>query len=511
MSVDSLPGLGDPAFGRLDTLLVVRWIAVLAMTSMVGTGRASPSCELLADAETVAASPETVWGDRVWGAIDEAIGRLDPMPGPRLAWVELGAVSGAWYCRGADAIFASRALLEYAWLGRASDGADMLAFVLAHELAHRRFDTAMTKGPFLDASTCTGAGLARELEADERAAFLVALADDARHAGRRFSPWRLERQSTLAHYLMDVGAGHCAEARAQRLSAALLRMEGFGDAFELALALAFAPVDVAPMGRMPPRTRALDLLERLDAALNPTSGWARVPELGALIAWLHAQRVASLEGRGCEAPFPRHPAATPFDALGARAPNPADVAAAIAAGRAALARARTRRLPRALLEPIERCLATPHALGQAQAPPPGPRRQPAVQAPTPGTQPSLEGALEALALAVEAGCEGGSLRTTELEGLGRLEMNEAPAKTCLTLQGEDPLRVTVLRPDDGLIASLEAWRAQCAVFGQGVGDDGSAVHGARCPTIDRAADEAWTLFARGSDVERIIRVDHGGP
>ncbi len=466
-------------------------------SALVSRARALPTCERLQHSDEAVRSPETAWGERVWQAVDQARARLDPTAGPRLVWVELGALSGAWYCRAADTIFASRALLEYAWLGRATDGADMLGFVLAHELAHRRFDDSASGWPFLDQSTCVRTRIARELEADERAAFLVALAHDPQTPGRRLSPWRLERKSTLAHYLIDVGADHCTEPRAQALNRALLGMEGFGDAFELALALAFAPVDVAPAGGTAPRSRALALLEGIDAALNPPDGWARVPELAALIAWLQVQRAASLDGRVCEAPFPRHAAATPFDALGGRAPDPDGLAAARAAAREALERARRRRLPRELIRPIERCLASFEA----------PRREitqpPRLDAPP---LPGFDAVLELLALSFEAPCEQGSVRTTELTGLGRLEVVESPERTCFTLHGQHPTRVVVLRPADALAASLDAWRGGCVVFGQGVGDDGGTVHGARCAGVDRAAEDGWTLFARGREIERIVRV-----
>jgi len=155
---------------------------------------------------------------------------------PLIEVVDLGPVTGAWYCRGADAIYLSRALVIWAYLGREVDGADFVAFVVGHELAHRHAEPG---APGDGAWTLVGEGpadLTGEVAADAWAAVVTAVAREP-SSGRCLSPWAMARRRTIEHYLVDeVGAdpgGAEWSGRRAALLGALDRLDALGGAAAL--------------------------------------------------------------------------------------------------------------------------------------------------------------------------------------------------------------------------------------------------------------------------------------
>ena len=476
-----------------------RWILLGGALAFAAPAQAAgPSCAELARAARAGSHDAAVaWALPVARAVVDAARRIEPGTGaPTLDVVALGPVTGAWYCRGRDAVYVTEALARYAHLGRASDGADFLAFVVAHELAHRRFDAA-GEGEARAFEALGAAAAAREAAADGRAAFLAALARNP-WSGRGFSPWRLERDGTLEQYLLDEVGVRPGSAEGTRrvvaLREALGRMGELAELYELALGLACAPLAGA-RGASDARDVAGRLLARLDRALNPAEGWAKVPELALVRALLHAERAARARGLGCEVAYAREAALSPFDALGARGGEAVDVGAELGLARGALEDARRRGLGAAWLGPVERCLARVAAAPARVGVAPGGARA--------ARGGAGEVAVERLALAAERLCA----RAGAPSGAAGIAVARGEdGARCFRVAEAGGLEVALLAPASGPEGARATWAGACELFGRGVGDDGSEAVGAVCPGVDGALPRAWTLFMRGEVVLRVVRV-----
>ena len=485
---------------------MLRFVLAMVLLAATPAHAATPTCRTLEGAPRIDAGDRVVeWAAPIVDAVVAAEERLDPTRArPRIAFVALGSTTGAWFCADRDAVFVAQGLLEYAELGRASDGADFLAFVVSHELAHRRFDGDPRATSAKGFGGAEAGGLAREVAADERGTFLVALARDPR-SGRGFSPWRLERNATLEHFLVDevgVAPGSVEGVRrVEALRAALARMSELAEVYSVALALAFAPLEAAGDGvGVGPRDQAGALLAHLDAALNPATGWARVPELSVIRALLHVRRAAQARGVDCPVSYGGQPALSPFDALGARGAAAVDVGRELAAARRALDDARTRRLPAALVGPVARCLER-----VAAAPAHATSANLVLGAPGGGAVDDL--AIERLALAAETACDkdSGSGRVIALAD-ATLWAGGGAGNRCYRAGLGANAAVALLEALEPEAMDLETWSGACDVFGHGVGDDGTEAFGAYCSGVDAGRMRAWTLFARDGQVERVVRI-----
>lgn len=508
------------------------WLVALTVVLATQGALASPC-------EAPSASPEpaqAAFGGAVVGSVLAAHARLEAGPRPAVVWVGAGHGEGAWYCPGRDVIAVSLSLLDYAWRGRATDGADLLAFVIAHELAHRRFDPPASAARFAGSSACpTDEVAAAEARADERASFLLALAHNP-FTARAFSPFALERRGSVESLLVhEHGWSPACQATRQRAAAlarAADRMAELGAMYEAATLLAFAP-DAGPGDG---RAIALALLDHM--ARSSDGPWAPLPELDLLRAVVHLDRAQSarswcppdLAQAGltpdpcawtCAVPFPAHAALSPFDNAGRRASSSIVGAAELARARALLASARARGLHPAQVDGVEVCLsfaeAAPErglallrradpreprvaealsllkrqrALLSASAPlhteawydelglagppdPPPPTEPPALPDPSP-CEPTHSVALPGWHLSIGRGC------LTADGPLTRLLVRDAPAG-----------------------GPLAPWLTHCALTRAGFSDDGARVQGARCP-----GDSAtWLIQSKGARVSRLSRVD----
>lgn len=261
-------------------------LAAMLCLATAAIARPRATCETLAAAPPVADGEGLAWAATIWRAVDATDRRLSAQAtSPTIHWVggPAGASSGAWYCPDNDTIHITAALLEYAWAGRRVDGGSLLAFVLAHELAHRRFEPRSPRS-MVDDAACEAIPWA-EVRADERAAFLMALSPDPA-TGRAFSPFQLDRRGTLVDFFAsELGWPTGCRALAARVEAvhgAVARMRELGRAYDTAIALAL--IDAAPP-RLP------ELLAAIDAAVNgAANGWNAVPELKLARALLHLSR-----------------------------------------------------------------------------------------------------------------------------------------------------------------------------------------------------------------------------
>lgn len=173
-------------------------------------------------------------------------------------------------------------------------GEDMLAFVIAHELAHWRFDHDERA---LGANACPTVGTTIEADADLRAVFLMALARRPKPSeGRpRFDPAALRASGMLTELFVDE-LGWPADCEALRVRLArfddgLRRFADFHTVFDIATVLAFA----ADADRT---TVVLSALESLDFDLNTarserTGDFAALPELRLLRAIAYLERAAA--------------------------------------------------------------------------------------------------------------------------------------------------------------------------------------------------------------------------
>jgi len=345
----------------------------LIVTALASTtsALAAPTCATLAAhprADPHEAS--TTWASDTWSSVLAAYLRHDPSAAsPKLAVLAASPLeAGAWFCTSADTVYLSQALLDYAWLGRASDGADLLAFTLSHELAHRRFDVG-DRG-FAD-DTCPPSDSALEALADRRATFLMATASNPA-TGRGYSPFSLARRDALATFFAaELGWSRGCPALSERLtsvSVALAHIDDLALVWNLAIDLTFAAPTVA--------LEFIDALQPTSAKMAPPSTpWDSLPELELLAAQTHLERASDagwcppeLAGSGldpdpctlrCIPITPRHARLSPRDRDGLRGTHetPVDAAVERAAARTRLVRARALGISTQALAGPTACLA----------------------------------------------------------------------------------------------------------------------------------------------------------
>lgn len=527
--------LPEPTLRPSRALLTAAWLWVALFAPAAS---ASP-CEA---ALATPAPPQAAFGAAIAQSVLDAHARLEAGERPSVEWVD--GDRGAWYCRAQDAVRVSLGLLDYAWRGRASDGADLLAFVIAHELAHRRFDRDHRMSG-LTGEACPDADTARrEARADERAAFLLALAVDP-FERRAFSPFSLARRDALAALLTHEHGWppHCpaTAARAAAVTRATERMAELGAMYEAAVLLTFAPI--------PERGReaALRLVERMARASQ--GPWSALPELELFRAILHLDRAqaaaswcsADLAHSGldpdpcaetCAVPFPAHAALSPFDAVGRRGSSSSIAAVELSLARQHLAAARAHGVATAQLEGVEVCLAYAEAAPErglallarsarlARTDAHSARRIAEVRALLERQRALLsatapvhteawrdEVPLPVLAaphdLAPSHGLAPPVLpgaspckptRTLTLDG-----WHLAVGPSCLELDAAGSRLSLLDAPASG---DLAPWRTNCHLTRAGYADDGARVQGASCPS-DTAP---WLVTSRGERVTRLTRV-----
>lgn len=278
--------MGNSRVRALSLLLAVTTVVLGARSTV----RASPCEARLATLGTPEGGAQSQWVDGIWRALTQADLRVAQGPAATLRIVDADR-SGAWYCRNTDQVLVSVELIDYAWRGRASDGSDFLAFALAHELAHRRFDPRDAE---LGASKCPDLDLARERRADARAAFLVATAIDP-VTRRGFSPFNLVRRDALATFLAsELGWPDTCPALSERVAAvseAVAQITLLGQLYDATALLRLAA---------PPRgPDAVPIIEALSQRVNaategPAQSWAAVPELELLVALTHLDRAGEV-------------------------------------------------------------------------------------------------------------------------------------------------------------------------------------------------------------------------
>lgn len=328
---------------------------------------ASPSCaELAAAPVVVAGAPAgsddaSGWARAIWDSV-VAVGLDTAGTPPRLALTAPSALeAGAWYCRADDVVYLSHALVSYAWLGRASDGADLLAFAMAHELAHRRFDAGAPPTATLADDACPAADSALEARADRRATFLMAIATNPR-GGRGYSPFSLARRDALASFFTaELGWSPTCPALVLRLASVRAALDAIADRarlWDVAQALVHADPEAA-----------VSYLDALAGAAD--SSWDAMPELDVLAASAHLDRAAEigwcppeLAASGldpdpctlrCAVILPRYARLSPRDLAGMRAAT--DRVAELQAARRRLDRARRNGVPDDVLAGPVACLA----------------------------------------------------------------------------------------------------------------------------------------------------------
>jgi hypothetical protein len=516
-----------------------------------------PTCLSLAKLDVAREDEVVSWAGRVAEAVIGAEARVTPSTSrPRVVFllhpVEISP--GAWYCPAGDAIYVSRELALWAWQGRASDGADFLAFVVAHELAHRRFDasgqvtSALAQAHSLSArgrSCPTAAEALTESSADHRAVFLVGLARNP-FDGRDFSPFNLTRRDGIRAFLaQELGWPlDCPslDARVAAVVAATSRMRELGALYEAALLLAMAPTD----GVGGARSLSMRALARL-GTLTRGPGWDAVPEIDLLRAVQHVDRAqragwcptflasAGLRPDPCElrcAPvFPRFAGLSPYDVIGSRTGESATRAEELAKARDLLAGAKKAGLRPEHALGVEACiafadakptegLAAFRALSSA-------RRgawQPTIallelqrrllEAEDPAHEFAGNNLMRAPApLRVpEAPLAGGPAlahpRATPCGAFSDYDLGEGwrmrSAPTCWQIVGQDGRGLELT--ERTAVGALEAWRFACDVRGPGLADDGTAIYGARCAGHDVSPDDGWILFEGGRGLNRVVRV-----
>lgn len=537
-------------------------MVVLALDGIAGTGAArAESCANLA-ARTVSLSGDVngeraalgEWAVSIWSALLSAYRGLGPLDaargsserGPTLAFVER-VKAGAWYCPESDIVYVSVSLVDYAYRGRGADGADFLGFVLAHELAHRRFD----RGAREFGVGCSANDPLTEARADRRAVFLLATARNP-WTGRGFSPFELARRDSLAaFYEAELEWESTCPAVSRRLDAARVAIDRVGElaqTWDVALILAAA-------GRAGDEV-ALSLMEGLGDAAG-ADGWDAVPELKLLRAKLHLDRVAAVGWcpagwprmgldpdpctLGCQVLAPAYPRLGTFDLAGLRGES-VDVPRELEAARVEIEAAKKAGLEPAVVAGVEVC----HAYW-SRAPSRGltllkhleawlGRAPPAVQAvvranrvalklqlaiveePAPMMSDEWHFRIGAFMPSVGASVGGdGGFEPVNL-AIGTCPVSRDPQLSfksgkvdiarrgaCVDVLGarfEIAIEPLVLTPAS---RSLERWRAACGLGTVPLtADDGTVFLGTRCSRA--AGDEMWVLAVHGDKVERALLV-----
>lgn len=537
-----------PARAHRVAMLTVLFLSISMWSLLAQSPARAVDCARLGASEEAPVDQDTAWAKAVFESIVRAEKRVDPSATrPTLRIIHnLGTLAegpghgaSAWYCRGSDTVFLSRSLIAYAALARSSDGSDFLAFAIAHELAHRRFDrdahtTARPlAGNLVDVNeycamvTPLSEAIAMEARADHRAVFLLAMAHSPE--GRRFTPLSLSHYRTLETFLAAERGlpSDCAAIRVRvaRVEQALTRMARVRELYEAAVAVAFHRGGTGD-------------LTTLAAELAPESAWDAVPELWVLRAQAHLAAAAGHGGwcppdlaalglpicsASCAAIFPSHtrlappPTATPLRSATSRMEE-------VAAARAALLEARRLGLSAAELGGAEACLAFAErdpnrALSVLARVPPHPetaamraknrrlfeRQRAVLEAMDPLELGAFEPEAPSAALA-------GSVPLHELRAL-----SEAVAKLDCGAPGRctriGQTELAVLFDTSAEVSakaspgpSIDAWRAACDVSSAGIGDDGRALFIAQCPRWDAAGVVGWTLVADPPRVLRATRV-----
>jgi hypothetical protein len=525
----------------------------MAQLALGSSSSAAPAtCATLSTFDVARGDEAVVWGRAIAEALIDADVRVSATPDrPALSFVLHGPSlsPGAWYCPSGDTIFISEELARWAWQGRASDGADFLGFVVAHELAHRRYDErgrvvsalgvthALTPGakcPDLDE-------VGPEVKADHRAAFLLGIAKNP-HAERGFSPFNLTRRDGLKAFLsQELGwQSECPalDARVKSVEAATARMRELGEFYETAIILALAPSD-GPRG---PRRLGLEVLEKLSKETRGT-GWDAVPEVDLMRAVMHLDRAqragwcpAHLKAAAltpdpcaskCAPVFPRHAGLSPYDAVGKRDGEGSSRAEEIAAAKSLVEQAKRAGLPPDRALGVEACLAYADAkparglalLKRVQSQPLWRTtvallelQQRLLEASDPVEEfhrtqlfalvdrprvPEVPLAGGPAVAHPRGACGGGA--GYELGGGWTLEVNPLCRRVVSGGRGIELSEQTF----DG---TVEAWMAGCDVYGPGISDDGASVYGARCNGFDVGVDDGWVLFERGGRLERVVRL-----
>jgi len=466
--------------------------------------------------------------------------------GPTLAFVE-SVKAGAWYCPESDTVHVAVSLVDYAYRGRGADGADFLGFVLAHELAHRKFDRGVREFGV----GCSANDPLTEARADRRAVFLLATARNP-STGRGFSPFELARRDSLAaFYEAELEWESTCPAVSRRLDAARAAIDRIGElaqTWDVALILAAA----GPVGD----EVALSLLEGLGDA-SGVDGWDAVPELELLRAKLHLDRVAAVGWcppgwprmgiepdpctLGCQVVAPAYPRLGTFDLQGMRGEG-VDVRRELEAARVEIEAARKAGLEPSVVAGVEVC----HAYWSG-APSRGltlvKQLEAWVGAATPSVRAVLGANKAALKLQraileepapmmsdewhfrigpfvprasvsprVEIGFEPANLAIGTCPVSRDPHMSFKSGKVNIARRGAC---VDVLGPRFAIVVeplvltpasrSLESWRAACGIGALPLtADDGTVFLGTRCSRA--IGDEMWVLAARGDKVERALLV-----
>jgi len=338
-----------------------------------GTGRLT--CDTLA-ATAADAPPDptgAAWVEGIWSTLVPIAVHLDPdFPPTRLAVLGASATrpggdaleSGAWTCQSSGVVYVSDALVRYT-RERAAEGEDFMAFVLAHELAHRRFD----RGDAALGEDCPDADSTIEQLADHRATFLVAQARRPRGSagvGGRYAPFRLGGDAGLrAFFRGELGWTEGCPALAERVGAVTRALASF----ETYQALHEVTTSLVAVGR-PEMT--IELLRALVARIGEVGDResAAVPELHVLLAVAHLDRAQresfwprsgpSLGQLPCLPVLPTRSALSAFDERGPRGPSSIErfvVRDELAEAGAALDEAIAGGVDPAALEGLRMCIA----------------------------------------------------------------------------------------------------------------------------------------------------------
>ncbi|MCB9735857.1 MAG: hypothetical protein H6745_24995 [Deltaproteobacteria bacterium] len=530
--------------------MVTLALVALAATTPAVARAAAPTCSALADAPTLEEGEVRSWAEAIARAVADAEARVD-LRSPARVELRRFDVAGAWFCVQGDVVYVSEPLVRWAWLGREVDGRDLLGFVVAHELAHRRFDAADAP---LAGDACPAQDPEREIRADRRATFLLATARDPGRGGRGFSPFNLARHDAIAAFFEnELGWAPGCDALTRRVAAvdeALARIGTLGGLYDVALALALAGRD----------DDSVDAALGAIAAYLSGATWDALPELDVVRALVHLERATRAGWCGpalarsslspspctlpCEPAVPRYPALAPRDVVGVRAGRAVDRGKELATARRLIASAVVRGVDPRPLRGIEACaayvegdparalaFATPSqaplfALQRFVLDEPSPVASPAwldaadalrpdlAADPTvaeavaswlgAGPPPEDEAAGPVVAPSLDAWARLPACDDGEPEALGAgWTLTRAPGCATLRARGVVRAQVSAATPT-GLASELPAWRARCTLALRGRDEAGDRVWAAVCPAWD-GRRESWLLVdSRRLHVTRVV-------
>lgn len=335
---------------------------LIAFTVLLVSACNPPSnhCERLTS-EAAARSPDSedvAWTQAIWhslGSVFSTLTRSDAIGleviGPGGTWADgrpMGA--GAWTCPATGQVFITSELIRHA-RSQPANGDDFVAFVLAHELAHLRFDAH--RDAALGGDLCPNVDDTREQLADRRAAFLMAQARRTDSNTKRFSPFAVEKNHLLSGFFeRELGwSARCPTLldRVQSVQTALSDFRAYQALYSMTLDLHLA-------GSIGSSTDLLTTLIRHVEHVG-TEEIAAVPELYVILALTHLDRaMQSISWRGearalipppdaltCTPTLPAQSALSTHEAGRARATLPDyetfELEAELSAARTALSRA----------------------------------------------------------------------------------------------------------------------------------------------------------------------------